>query len=630
MAQVGTLEIEIVTTGEGAARSIQNVTGTLREMRTATERATKSVSFLQKIVSSLGRIAFYRVIRSAIKAITQAFSEGAKNAYNFSKAFESQLAGTKTIAQAYDSLSSASFKMQNQLGAAWASLIRAIEPILLTIINLVTRAANAITQFFALLGGRTTYLKAIDYSKEWGETTAAGAKAAKEWKNQLMGFDVINRLEAPSNSGGGGGSSLPDYGSMFEEVPINTKLASAFGEIKTLIETNLAQIELIVGGAALGIGAILTFSGANIPLGIALMVAGLATSYSAIKENWGLLAGKIGAKLSLIGSIVGGAALGVGAVLALSGANVPLGIGLMIAGLSMSAASLNWSELSEKTKEKLALIGGIAGMAMLALGTVFLLTGHIPLGLGMVAAGVIAIAKLGANWDSIPAKVQTILGLILKIVGGALFAIGLILLLTGNAPLGIGLMIAGGAMVVKSNGMVNWDYLAEKAGTAMDNVKKKMKEKWDSLVGWWKGLSLPNFKIKLPHLSWYTTEASGWLGRTLEALGLPASIPHLAVDWYAKGGVISGASLIGVGEAGAEAIVPLERNTQWIGKVAAEMNRQTRNYDDNDSEMVVTALYDVANMIVREMHNSNNKGMSFDRLAKEVTRWQSDVARANG
>ena len=249
----------------------------------------------------------------------------------------------------------------------------------------------------------------------------------------------------------------------------------------------------------------------------------------------------------------------------------------------------------------------------------------------MVAAGVIAIAKLGANWDSIPAKVQTILGLILKIVGGALFAIGLILLLTGNAPLGIGLMIAGGAMVVKSNGMVDWDYLANKAGTAMDNVKKKMKEKWDKLVEWWKGLSLPEFKIKFPHIRWYTTEASGWIGRTLEALGLPSSIPHLAVDWYAQGGVINGASLIGVGEAGAEAIVPLERNTQWIGKVAAEMIRQTRNYDENDGEMIVTALYDVANLIVREMqNNNNNKGVSFDRFAKELTRWQSDVARANG
>lgn len=52
------------------------------------------------------------------------------------------------------------------------------------------------------------------------------------------------------------------------------------------------------------------------------------------------------------------------------------------------------------------------------------------------------------------------------------------------------------------------------------------------------------------------------------------SLPKFSVDWYAKGGVFDRASLIGVGENGKEAVVPLEKNTGWISKVASELAAQ--------------------------------------------------------
>lgn len=45
-------------------------------------------------------------------------------------------------------------------------------------------------------------------------------------------------------------------------------------------------MELLMSGALLALGAILTFSGANIPLGIALMAAGAAGIVSAVATNW--------------------------------------------------------------------------------------------------------------------------------------------------------------------------------------------------------------------------------------------------------------------------------------------------------------------------------------------------------
>lgn len=179
----------------------------------------KSIGRIKNVINSFSRIAFYRAIRSAIKYVTDALKEGVENAYHYSREYGE---ATSYIADAYDRISSSEFKMSNQLGAAWATMIAYIEPIIIRIINLVTRAADAVTQFFAILSGKGTYLKAADYNKQWADSATGAAKAAEEWKNQLMGFDEINRLEEPSDGGGGGGGKAGlNYGDMFEETAKN-------------------------------------------------------------------------------------------------------------------------------------------------------------------------------------------------------------------------------------------------------------------------------------------------------------------------------------------------------------------------------------------------------------------------
>lgn len=186
---------------------------------------------IKSIISTFGRIAFYRAVRSAIKYVTDALKEGTENAYWYSKLFGD---ATKYISEAYDQMSSSNFKMSNQLGAAWSTLIATIEPIIIEIIELVTRAAEAVTQFFAVLSGKTVYMKAIDYTKDWADVTDEGAAKAKEWKNQLMGFDEINRLEEPSSSvSGKGEDKYKDYENMFEEADIG----GIFKKIKELIDS---------------------------------------------------------------------------------------------------------------------------------------------------------------------------------------------------------------------------------------------------------------------------------------------------------------------------------------------------------------------------------------------------------
>jgi hypothetical protein len=100
-----------------------------------------------------------------------------------------------------------------------------------------------------------------------------------------------------------------------------------------------------------------------------------------------------------------------------------------------------------------------------------------------------------------------------------------------------------------------WDGLLKK----WNEIKSWPLWKWiKDQVDWLKGIfdfkwSLP--KIKLPRftVSWSTAGLWGSIGKFL---GLPGK-PIIDVTWLAKGGILTRPTLIGAGEAGPEAVIPL-------------------------------------------------------------------------
>ena len=92
--------------------------------------------------------------------------------------------------------------------------------------------------------------------------------------------------------------------------------------------------------------------------------------------------------------------------------------------------------------------------------------------------------------------------------------------------------------------------------SAMDTVKKVI----DKIKGFFKfKVHLP--KIKLPHFS---IRPKGWeLGDLLKG-----SIPSLGIEWYAKGGIFNQPSVIGVGEKGPEAVLPIEKLNVMMASMA--------------------------------------------------------------
>lgn len=179
----------------------------------------KASGGISKFVKSIGRIALYRMLRTALKEVAKAFGEGLRNAYAFSKANGGMLA------PALDKLSSAAGKMKNQLGAAFGGLITAITPILLQIINLVTQAADAITRLFAVLNGSGYYKHATDQVNEWGDAMGGAGKKAK---GLLASWDELTVIG--SESGGGGGGSGSSGEGMFEWVEAQSEWADLLKE----------------------------------------------------------------------------------------------------------------------------------------------------------------------------------------------------------------------------------------------------------------------------------------------------------------------------------------------------------------------------------------------------------------
>lgn len=131
--------------------------------------------------------------------------------------------------------------------------------------------------------------------------------------------------------------------------------------------------------------------------------------------------------------------------------------------------------------------------------------------------------------------------------------------------------------VEKIKEFLSFSGLKKKVTELFDGIKEKItspiekaKELVDTAVGKIKGLFPISMGkifsgIKLPHFNISGGEAP-W------GIGGKGKKPSIGIDWYAQGGVFDkGATIVGLGEKGAEAIVPLERNTKWISRVVKEM-----------------------------------------------------------
>lgn len=131
-------------------------------------------------------------------------------------------------------------------------------------------------------------------------------------------------------------------------------------------------------------------------------------------------------------------------------------------------------------------------------------------------------------------------------------------------------------------------YWKDKFDALVSGAKEKLEELKHNFTDW-------KATLKTPHMNWDMDglQTYGIIRKALEVLNLPTALPKLSVDWYAKGGIFNNPRIIGVGERGPEAVVPLSENAEWIEALSvkiAQRGAQIANtsiperYDNNGGD----------------------------------------------
>lgn len=355
------------------------------------------------------------------------------------------------------------------IGNIFIPALNAILPYAIAVVQVIREIANALAN---LAGFKLTE---VDYSGVNSAAVGAGsladnlddaAGAAKKLKQYTAGFDELN-VFAP-NTGSGSGAGAGGAGGFDFDLPTYDFLGDAvqtrIGEIKKMIEDTLAEITTIVSGFMLAVGAILVVTGVNIPLGVGLMAAGAVGLAATVGLNWTAMSSELASTLALITGVVGGFLLALGAIMTFSGANLPLGIALMaLGGASLvSAAVINWHNSDRHLTDALTTLTGVLAGASLAVGAMLAFTGVATgLGIALMAVGAVTLVSAAAlNWNSIPDALASPLSRVGLLVSGATLALGAILAFSGCMPLGIALMAIGATSLVSVMAL-NWNGLSD-------------------------------------------------------------------------------------------------------------------------------------------------------------------------
>lgn len=283
--------------------------------------------------------------------------------------------------------------------------------------------------------------------------------------------------------------------------------------------------------------------------------------------------------------------------LKLSGAALGSTLGEMLVPAIQKAAEIasslreKWEELSPQQQQAIVTIAAIVA----ALGPVLSVVGSVITTIGSLVTIMGAASAGGGVMAVVIAALTGPIGIAIAAIA-AMIAIGTALYLNWDK-------VCQWAATMKENVTTAWNTLKSNVSSAVEgiksnaiqkfeDIKSKIQEKIESArdkvhdaIEKIKGFfdfewSLPH--IKLPHFS-----VSGEFSLN------PPSIPHFDVDWYKTGGVFDAPSVIGVGEAGPEAVLPLETLWKKLDEIA---DRIIQSGDRHAAEMYRSLIAALAEM----------------------------------
>jgi hypothetical protein len=576
-----------------------NIQGAVQQVNGAIEK------FINRVKKIALTILVFQFVSKAFRTMIEGIKTGIQNYARYSEQFNQKMSEMK----------SATLNLKNSIGAAAIPIVNALAPALTVLCSWLTKAINLFNKFISALSGKKTWTRAKEQQVDYAASLDNTANAAKKAKGALQGFDELNVINSNDSGSSGDGSGGSGGGVDYEEVPLTEKDFAWIEKIKKIFESILPVVVAI--GAALLAWKIASFLSDLMKvhpilgtiLSILAIIAGLALAIYSYFHMWNEGVDWQG----LIGYILG-VSLAFGGLYALFGPLVA-GIFLIIAsaaGLILALKDISENGLNAKNASLLLVsaIGLCAGVFMV-FGTT---AAFVVAGLLLISAGIADVIQKGVTLKNgllIVAGVFLSVSAVAGAVIGAIAALvaGLVLAVIADwenfkktvwEPMkkwfaelwsdftqitnGFKKMLDGLTLFV--NGVFSGDWKK-----AWEGIKETFGGAWDGIVGLLKASAnliigilntVYNFvcgvvnaiinginKISFTTPDWLNYLHEGWGGQSFGGFNLqpiqPINIPYLA-----NGGITTGSTLANIGEAGREAVLPLENNLSYM-KPLAEM-----------------------------------------------------------
>lgn len=576
-----------------------NIQGAVQQVNGAIEK------FIKRVKKIALTILVFQFVSKAFRTMIEGIKTGIQNYARYSEQFNQKMSEMK----------SATLNLKNSIGAAAIPIVNALAPALTVLCSWLTKAINLFNKFISALSGKKTWTRAKEQQVDYAASLDNTANAAKKAKGALQGFDELNVINSNDSGSSGDGSGGSGGGVDYEEVPLTEKDFAWIEKIKKIFESILPVVVAI--GAALLAWKIASFLSDLMKvhpilgtiLSILAIIAGLALAIYSYFHMWNEGVDWQG----LIGYILG-VSLAFGGLYALFGPLVA-GIFLIIAsatGLILALKDISENGLNAKNASLLLVsaIGLCAGVFMV-FGTT---AAFVVAGLLLISAGIADVIQKGVTLKNgllIVAGVFLSVSAVAGAVIGAIAALvaGLVLAVIADwenfkktvwEPMkkwfaelwsdftqitnGFKKMLDGLTLFV--NGVFSGDWKK-----AWEGIKETFGGAWDGIVGLLKASAnliigilntVYNFvcgvvnaiinginKISFTTPDWLNYLHEGWGGQSFGGFNLqpiqPINIPYLA-----NGGITTGSTLANIGEAGREAVLPLENNLSYM-KPLAEM-----------------------------------------------------------
>ena len=537
----------------------------------------------------------FNQISKAFNAAVSAVKEGLQSYARYSSEYNA------SVSELLGSL----VTLKNSMAAAFAPVIQMIVPALNTLVNALIHATNCVAQFLAALSGKNTWTKAVKQVKDYKAGLDSAAKSANKALAPFDELTVLSNDDKSSGSGGGAGAAdlftTEEIDGEISELARKTKeLLDLFGQSVSFWWDNIDFLPLIQSvdslGASLGLitgdisdGLLWLLENVLEPLGSWTIEEGLPATINFFAEALRVLHEVCTAFQPVFEWVWSNF---FEPLASWTGETI-----IKVINALTSLISRLWNEVLVPFIEWFR--ANILPLILPTLEAVCDAFGYLENSIGIVIDTVIGIldglitflsgvftGDISLILEGLKQIVQTIWNGIAGIFDNVLKAIAaiateifkLIWKTVESAIKNIKNTISNGLNFIKTIWNNGWTILGNTTKNIFNGIWSTIKKVINSILGGIESMAngvvngvnkiidtLNGLSFKIP--SWVPV----WGGQEW-SMNIP-KINAVSIPKLATGGITTGRTIAEIGEAGREAVLPLENNTEWMDRLAEKVNK---------------------------------------------------------